>query len=75
MTLLELEKGEKARVVSCEGGRGLSNKLNAMGIRPGKEIKKVSETFIGGPITIKVDNTNIAIGHGMARKIHLEVIH
>jgi len=74
MTLLELEKGKKARVVGCEGGRGLSNKLNAMGIRPGKEIKKVSETFIGGPITIKVDNTNIAIGHGMAGKIKLEVI-
>lgn len=75
MTLLELDKGEKARIVNLKDGRKLSNKLNAMGVRPGKEIKKITDTFIGGPITIKVDNSNIAIGRGMAGKIKVEVVH
>ena len=75
LTLLELKKGKKAHVIGCDGGRGISNKLNAMGVRPGKEIKKISDTFIGGPITIKVGNSNIAIGRGMASRIYLEVSH
>jgi len=75
MTLLELDKGEKARIVNLKDGRKFSNKLNAMGVRPGKEIKKITDTFIGGPITIKVDNSNIAIGRGMAGKIKVEVVH
>ena len=75
VTLLELKKGEKARVIDCQGGKGLANKLNAMGVRPGKEIEKISETFIGGPVTIKVGNSNIAIGRGMASRIFLEEVH
>ena len=75
MTLLELDKGEKAKIVNLKDGRKFSNKLNAMGVRPGKEIKKITDTFIGGPITIKVDNSNIAIGRGMAGKIKVEVVH
>lgn len=72
-SLLDLDKGKKACVLECRGGCGLANKLNAMGIRPGKEITKISDAFIGGPVTIKVDNTSIAIGHGMASRIMLEV--
>lgn len=69
----QLKQGERGIVVGFKAGHGLVDKLTAIGVRPGKEITKVSDTFIGGPITIKVDNTKIAIGNGMAAKILVEV--
>ena len=71
---LELKQGEKGRVVSFQGGRGLEEKLSARGIRPGKKVTKVSEAFMGGPVTIKVDNCNLAIGHRMAARVLVEFL-
>ncbi|MDI3547394.1 MAG: ferrous iron transport protein [Halanaerobiales bacterium] len=73
LTLIELGQGEKGRVFGFEGGQGLINKLNAMGIRQGKEITKISDSFLGGPVTVQVDNIKVAIGHGMSAKIIMEV--
>ena len=55
------------------GGHGLVNRLNALGIRPGKRITKVSAMFMRGPVTLQVDRAQIAIGFGMAGKIVVEV--
>lgn len=48
-------------------------RLNAMGIRPGKQITKVSSMFMRGPVTIQVDNAQLALGFGMARRILVEL--
>lgn len=48
-------------------------RLEAMGIRPGKRITKVSSMFGHGPVTISVDSMQIAIGFGMADKIIVEL--
>jgi Fe2+ transport system protein FeoA len=42
--------------------------LQALGIRPGKKITKVS-SFRRGPVTVRIDNTHVAIGFGMADRI------
>jgi ferrous iron transport protein A len=67
--LNELKTGEKGIVQQIDGGKLLMDRLNALGIRPGKEILKVSSMFTRGPITIQIDRTQIAIGLGMAKKI------
>jgi ferrous iron transport protein A len=69
ITLARLRSGQSGRVVEVQGGHGLVNRLNAMGIRPGKRITKVSSMFLRGPVTIQVGQTQVAIGYGMARKI------
>jgi ferrous iron transport protein A len=64
-----LDRGQRGTVLQLKGGRGLVNRLNALGIRPGKKITKVSAMLMKGPVTIEVDRVQIALGFGMARKI------
>jgi ferrous iron transport protein A len=44
-----------------------------MGIRVGKKVTKVSSQFMRGPVTLRVDNSQVAIGFGMAMKILVEL--
>ena len=64
-----MAKGQRGTVLQLKGGRGLVNRLNALGIIPGKKITKVSAMLMRGPVTVEVDRIQIAIGFGMARKI------
>ena len=70
--LTRMRGGEKGRVIDIQGGWGLLRKLEALGIRQGTEIVKVSSQLMRGPITIRVGNTQVAIGFGMARRIIVE---
>ena len=72
LDLTKLGPGQKGIIVRIEGGSGLVNKLEHMGIRKGKTIEKVSSHFLRGPQTIRVGRTEVAIGFGMARKIFVE---
>lgn len=80
-----LANGERAEVVSgipvpahghgpccgdCRGkGReGSAVRLEDMGIRPGKEIEMLNNGG-GGALLVKVDDSRIAVGRGMAMKI------
>jgi len=71
--LNELKNGEEGIIISFNGGQGLINKLNAMGVRTGKKVTVISDSFIGGPVTIKIDTNTVSIGHGMASRITMEV--
>jgi ferrous iron transport protein A len=70
--LTRMKEGEKGKVVDIQGGWGLIRKLEALGIRIGTEIVKVSSQLMRGPIIVRVGNTQVAIGFGMARKIIIE---
>lgn len=72
-TLAQMDIGQKGTVTGILGGRGLIRRLDALGIRPGKKVAKVSSTFFRGPVTLRVDNTQVAVGFGMANKIIVEV--
>ncbi len=69
MSLIELRAGEKGIIQEIIGGRGLVNRLGAMGIIYGKEIKKMSAMLMRGPVVICIGNTQIALGYGTASKI------
>ena len=71
--LTQMQPGEFGIVSEIQSGHGLIRKLQSMGIRPGKKIIKVSSHFWRGPQTVEVDNMQIAIGFGMARRILVEV--
>ena len=72
MDLTQMREGERGKVIDIQGGRGLVMKLEALGIKPGTEIVKVSSQLMRGPIIIRVGNTQVAIGFGMARRIVIE---
>jgi len=71
--LARMQSGQSSIVVQIQGGRGLINRLSALGVMPGKRIIKISSMFMRGPVTIEVDRVQIAIGFGMANKIIVEL--
>ena len=73
LTLSQIEAGQTGTIMQILGGRGLIQRLEALGIRPGKRVTKVSSMLFHGPITLKVNHTQVAIGFGMANKILVEI--
>jgi ferrous iron transport protein A len=45
------------------------DRLNALGIIPGKKITKTSAMLMRGPVTVEVDRVEVAIGFGMASRV------
>jgi ferrous iron transport protein A len=48
-------------------------KLDALGIRPGKEVVKVSAQWMRGPVLLRIGSTEVAVGFGMARHIIVDL--
>ena len=71
-TIQELRNGEVAKIKNVIGGRHFVNKAESLGIRIGVQVSKISSQMMQGPITIKVGQTQIAIGHRMAKRIVIE---
>lgn len=71
--LIDLKCQEKGMITAIHGGAGLINRLNTMGIRKGKIVKKVCNVLLGGPVVVKLDKMDIALGKGMASKVEVEV--
>ena len=69
VTAAQMAPGQSGVVMRVEGGNRLLGRLEALGIRPGKRIRKVSSAFMRGPSVIEVDGCAIAIGFGMASRI------
>jgi len=65
--------GQGGVVVQIQGGRGMTRRLNAVGIYPGVHAIKRSAQPLRGPVEIQVGGTTLAIGFGMARRILVEV--
>ncbi len=72
VNLAEMKSREQGIVVAINGGFGFSRRVEALGIRVGVNIKKISSQFMRGPITVQIGNTQVALGFGMARKIIVE---
>jgi len=58
VTLRQMQLGQKGKVAQIQGGFRLVNRLNALGVRPGTRITKISA---------------LAVGFGMANKIIVEL--
>ena len=71
-SLVELDQGQEGIIVSIQGGRTLRRRLSDMCIAPGAKIRKISESFLGGPVTIQIGHARTALGFGMAEKIMIE---
>lgn len=69
MDLTQMKVGQVGTVVGIQGGHGLMRRLQALGIRVGVRVIKVSSQIMRGPVTVQIGNARVAIGFGMARKI------
>lgn len=73
LPLNKMEKGESGFIQKVLGGHGFIRRMESMNVRVGKKITKLSTVFRRGPITIRVDHTQLALGFGMAGRILVEV--
>lgn len=71
--LKDLKSGESGKITQIDGRHNMVSRLAALDIRLGSSIKKLSAGVMGGPVTIEVNRTQIAIGFGMAKKILVAV--
>lgn len=63
----------KFKVSKINGGENLLKKLSSLGIYEGTEIEKILN-YHHGPVVVKVLNSQVAIGRGMAEKIMVQKI-
>lgn len=73
VNLAQMRPGQHGIVVDIQGGFGMTDRLNALGIRIGKRISKISSMVGRGPVTIELDRVQIAIGFNMAKRILIEM--
>lgn len=68
MLLLDLQPGQKARVVKINKGRG-ERKLYEIGLVPGTVVEVISRHPFKGPMVLRIDNAEFALGHKLAGSI------
>jgi len=68
-TLLHVAVGKTTTVSKLSGGAGFKDRMKSMGVSEGKKLKVVAREPLGGPIVVRLGNTRLTIGRGMASKI------
>jgi ferrous iron transport protein A len=74
MTLVELGSGKRARVTAFNGGPNMIKRLEDLGLLKGKTIEKISNNPFRGPVVVRIDQVELAIGYRMAGRITVEPI-
>ncbi|MCF7854612.1 MAG: ferrous iron transport protein A [Candidatus Pacebacteria bacterium] len=72
-TLLSCPAGVPVKVLRVAGGAGFHLRLKNLGLVEGKTLTKVHSHPFGGPVTVRLQHTQLAIGHGMAKRIYVEI--
>lgn len=72
-TLYDLQPGEVGFVKNFVGGWRFINTIKLLGIREGKRVQIITKHPFRGPVVVKVENTTVAIGQNMARRIMVEI--
>ncbi len=71
MNLLQIKDEESAVIKSIPPGEA-GERLEALGLRVGKRIQKVSGMPFGGPITLLLDGRHFAVAHAIAGRIEVD---
>lgn len=67
-----VRSGKKVKVVGLPNGRHNAARLINLGIGPGVDLEVMTVHPFRGPIVIRLDGNQVAIGHGLARRIMVE---
>jgi Fur family transcriptional regulator, ferric uptake regulator len=67
-----LKEGETGSITGIEGEGRLKSRLEAMGIRTGAQVRKISGLSGSGPVVFISGRTQVALGKSMASKIMIK---
>lgn len=68
-TLDRRQSGERVTVLRIDGGWGMKQRLNQMGIHINEKITVKRNAIFGGPVLIQINGTEVALGRGMAKHV------
>ena len=74
MNLLDLPKGETAKIIDYRGGRNVDFKLRQLGLSPGRMVKILRYAPMGGPLMLEIEGRSVAIGRGIAARVQIEAV-
>ena len=72
LPLAMINPSEEVTVAEIRGGRGLVQRLADMGLTPGTKLKVINSQM-PGPILIDLRGSRLALGHGVALKVMVEI--
>jgi ferrous iron transport protein A len=64
--------GESAILVTIQASGGLTRRLTDMGLVPGTTLRVIN-SHMSGPVLIDVKGYRLALGHGIAQKIMVDI--
>lgn len=71
-TLSEMLVGQKVRLVAVDGGRQLVRRLLSLGLSIGAEVEVLHHR--GRGVVVAREGNRVALGRGVAEKLHAEVL-
>jgi len=74
MDLLDVAMGKWVRIIKIQGGAGLDQKLQSIGLMPGVTARIKRQAPFGGLVLLEVNGREIALGRGIAEKVEVEEI-
>jgi len=73
VTLIKMNEGQKGIIAEVCGGSSVQARMMSLGIHPGRQVTKLSHFALRGPVAIRVGRSVIALGHGVAGKIIVQI--
>ena len=70
MNLIQIKDGDFAVITGVPEGEA-GQRLEALGLRSGKKIEKISGMSFGGPVTVMLDGRQFAVSHSIAGMIEV----
>jgi ferrous iron transport protein A len=61
--------GRRVKVLEVTGGQGIRRNLSQLGIHVGDDLTVQRRGIMGGPLIIRVNGAEMAIGRGMANRV------
>ena len=77
MRFIELSKApcnETLEIKAIYSDIDWGKRLESMGIRKGRHMRKIANQPFGGPVVIEVDSMKISLSRNIAEKIEVEVL-
>jgi DtxR family Mn-dependent transcriptional regulator len=73
VSLIDMDKGDKGRIFSIDGGARAVKRLEDMGLTPGTPVRILRSAPFSGPVEIFVRDSCLVIGRGMASRIFVQM--
>jgi len=73
VTLSNLPKKKRARIVSLPKELSVASRLMEQGFVPNVEVEMAHKAPFNGPVALYLHGTKISIGHAIAKQIHIEL--